>query len=67
MKISAIITTAALGLAVFAAPAVAASAVSQADQVQNGDVNNSAIIFKRDGEFFVPSWVQQDEAERNRD
>ncbi|MEO0635108.1 MAG: hypothetical protein AAFY73_00515 [Pseudomonadota bacterium] len=65
MKISAIITTAALGLTVLATPAIAESAVNQADKVQAGNVNNFSAQFRSGGEFFVPPHIQRELAERD--
>ncbi|MEO0497201.1 MAG: hypothetical protein AAF141_07485 [Pseudomonadota bacterium] len=67
MKISTIITTAALGLAVIATPAVAAENVlTPSDAIQAGSVNNFAPQFKKDGKFFVPAHIQRELAERDR-
>ena len=67
MKIRALLTTAALGVAFVATPAIAQSAIPQADRVQAADENNKAFIFRNGDTFFTPDTLKRELAERDND
>ncbi|MEO0497200.1 MAG: hypothetical protein AAF141_07480 [Pseudomonadota bacterium] len=65
MKLRTILTSAALGLAFVATPAIAQTAVPQADRVSAADSNNKAIIFRDGDTFFTPDALARELADRD--